>query len=343
MLGRDVPRERPGRVQEARGQAAARRPDAPRRPPARWPTTPTPGVRRELILAFRNLPTDKVGEALKTLAAAWDGQDRWYLEALGLALEDREARLPGRAVRRHALRRPRPRRAPARTSQVAAAAVLPGRPQRGVHRRPATPDLPASPLSKTLGLAWRLHRPEVAAAARAGPARRSTRPELQQAADDVLDADQRPRGRRSSLAELVDAGRRPGRASGSCWPRSAASSTATGAAPGPAPQVDQVDRGGARTTPRLRLQGIALAAATGDGRYARDPRWASPSDAKAPDGGPGRRRRGARPAQAAAGQPVPRRPDRRRPRASRARTRSPRPPCGPLPQRLRRPRPAGRR
>ncbi len=44
---------------------------------------PDPGVRRELILALRNLPTEKVGEALKTLTASWDGQDRWYLEALG--------------------------------------------------------------------------------------------------------------------------------------------------------------------------------------------------------------------------------------------------------------------
>ena len=52
---------------------------------------PDPGVRRELILAFRNLPTDKVGDALKKLTASWDGQDRWYLEALGLALEKRES------------------------------------------------------------------------------------------------------------------------------------------------------------------------------------------------------------------------------------------------------------
>ena len=51
---------------------------------------PDAGVRRELILALRNLPTAQVGEALKTLAASWDGQDRWYLEALGLALRDRE-------------------------------------------------------------------------------------------------------------------------------------------------------------------------------------------------------------------------------------------------------------
>ena len=52
---------------------------------------PDAGVRRELILAIRNLPTDKVGAALRKLAAKWDGQDRWYLEALGLALANRES------------------------------------------------------------------------------------------------------------------------------------------------------------------------------------------------------------------------------------------------------------
>ena len=51
---------------------------------------PDAGVRRELILAFRNLPTDTVGDALSKLAASWDGQDRWYLETLGLALEKRD-------------------------------------------------------------------------------------------------------------------------------------------------------------------------------------------------------------------------------------------------------------
>ena len=51
---------------------------------------PDAGLRRELILALRNLPTSQVGSALKTLAQAWDGQDRWYLEALGLALDHRE-------------------------------------------------------------------------------------------------------------------------------------------------------------------------------------------------------------------------------------------------------------
>ena len=52
---------------------------------------PDSGVRRELILAIRNLPTARVGDALRKLAASWDGQDRWYLEALGLAMEKRES------------------------------------------------------------------------------------------------------------------------------------------------------------------------------------------------------------------------------------------------------------
>ena len=52
---------------------------------------PDAGVRRA-DLGLANLPTDKAGEALKRLAAAWDGEDRWYLEALGLALEGARVR-----------------------------------------------------------------------------------------------------------------------------------------------------------------------------------------------------------------------------------------------------------
>src|SRR3954464_659461 len=51
---------------------------------------PDAGVRRELILALRNLPTARVGEALKALVRTWDGRDRWYLEAVGLALDGRD-------------------------------------------------------------------------------------------------------------------------------------------------------------------------------------------------------------------------------------------------------------
>ena len=120
---------------------------------------PDAGVRRELILAFRNLPTDKVGDALKKLAASWDGQDRWYLEALGLALEKRESSFlaslfDGTLYGSLELERS------GRDAKVALPPFFP------VDRNEAfiatgTPDQPASPLSKYLGLAWRIHSNEV--------------------------------------------------------------------------------------------------------------------------------------------------------------------------------------
>ena len=113
---------------------------------------PDAGVRRELILALRNLPTDKVGDALRKLAASWDGQDRWYLEALGLALENRESAYLSQALRRHALWRARPRPG-GQGKQGRASAVFPGRPQRGVYRRPARPTCRQAPSARIWG--WR--------------------------------------------------------------------------------------------------------------------------------------------------------------------------------------------
>ena len=146
---------------------------------------PDAGVRRELILAFRNLPTDKVGEALKKLAASWDGQDRWYLEALGLALETAsrpsspelfDGTLYGDLDLPEIAARPRQRRP---------AAVLPGRSQRGVPLGSATRATcpPIAWQDARPGLA--VHRAEVLPLADPDPAR-AGRPELQQAADDVL-------------------------------------------------------------------------------------------------------------------------------------------------------------
>ena len=43
------------------------------------------------MLAMRNLPTTKWAMLCASWPRAWDGQDRWYLEALGLALEKRES------------------------------------------------------------------------------------------------------------------------------------------------------------------------------------------------------------------------------------------------------------
>ncbi len=133
MLGRDC---------RENGHVEYQKPEAKRSPAAlkhldellAMADDPDAGVRRELILAFRNLPTDKVGDALRKLAASWDGQDRWYLEALGLALEKRESDFlsklfDGTLYGDLDLETIRPKR------QGRAAAVLPGRPQRGVHRR----------------------------------------------------------------------------------------------------------------------------------------------------------------------------------------------------------------
>ncbi len=49
------------------------------------------GVRRALIMSLRNVSTERAGGALKTLAASWDGRDRYYLEAIRSALKDRSS------------------------------------------------------------------------------------------------------------------------------------------------------------------------------------------------------------------------------------------------------------
>ena len=155
---------------------------------------PDAGVRRELILAFRNLPTEKVGGALRKLAASWDGQDRWYLEALGLALEKREspylAKLfDGTLYGEFDLKQA------GDESKLALPPYFP------VDRNEAyietgTPDLPATAVSKSLGLAWRLHRREVLPVLeRMVPSLRA--PELQQAADDILERIERARNSRA--------------------------------------------------------------------------------------------------------------------------------------------------
>ena len=182
ILGRDVSRN---------GKVEFTRPEADTPPPAlknldvllALVADPDAGVRRELILAFRNLPTDKVGEALKTLAKTWDGQDRWYLEALGLALEGRESAFLAE-VFDGTLYGDLDIENAGKAGQVALPPYFP------VDRNEAyiavgDKPLPASALSKTLGLSWRVHRPEVLPLLGRIMPRLST-PELQQAADDVI-------------------------------------------------------------------------------------------------------------------------------------------------------------
>ncbi|MEJ7639463.1 MAG: hypothetical protein WKF75_16175 [Singulisphaera sp.] len=116
---------------------------------------PDAGV-RELILALRDLPTDQAGDALKTLTRSWNSQDRWY-RTLGLALETRgRPTSPASPTAictgySRSMSRERPGAWPCR--------LVPGRSQRGVPCRWRRARRPR--LGKTLGLAWRLHRPEI--------------------------------------------------------------------------------------------------------------------------------------------------------------------------------------
>ncbi len=144
---------------------------------------PDAGVRRELILAFRDLPTDLVGEALRRLTAAWDGQDRWYLQALGLALEDREGDYIAALLEDEIFGLIDPE-----FDGLAVNLALP--PYFPTDRNEAyipvgSASKPSTALTKSLGLAWRLHRPEVLSwLGRVLPSLQT--PELQQAADDII-------------------------------------------------------------------------------------------------------------------------------------------------------------
>ena len=236
---------------------------------------PDAGVRRELILALRDLPTGDAGEALKTLARAWDGQDRWYLEALGLALENREPAFlselfDGTLYGDLDL---------AEAGQASKVALPPYFPVDRNEAYLATGETlpPASALSKTLGLAWRLHRPEaLPLLGRILPSLRT--PDLQQAGDDAvtqvgsanaavaladlaLKSDDPLRRRQfyEVLARRIDGKWRDARNEGRV--------------------VEAITK--ALADPEQRVEGIAMAAATREGRYA-DALLGFAGDASAP-------------------------------------------------------------
>ena len=50
---------------------------------------PSPRVRRECLVALKPTKSDRVPELWARLAAGYDGRDRWYLEALGIAADGR--------------------------------------------------------------------------------------------------------------------------------------------------------------------------------------------------------------------------------------------------------------
>lgn len=120
---------------------------------------PDASVRRELILAIRNVPTPKIAEALRKLIANWDGQDRWYLEALGLALDDRESEFITSLMDPSLFGEPDDFEGDLANDRVALPPYFP------VDRNEAylptsAVDRPTSPLGRFLGLQWRLRRPE---------------------------------------------------------------------------------------------------------------------------------------------------------------------------------------
>jgi putative membrane-bound dehydrogenase-like protein len=163
---------------------------------------PDAGVRRELVLALRSLPTDKVGDTLRKLAAAWDGQDRWYLEALGLALENRESDYLT-SLLDGTLFGPIDLEKEGKEGDVALPPYFP------VDRNEAfipsgAPDQRATALSKNLGLCWRLHRGEsLEFLAKSLPA--LTAPELQDAGDDILAQIKDPRAARITAGLALQA------------------------------------------------------------------------------------------------------------------------------------------
>jgi putative membrane-bound dehydrogenase-like protein len=54
---------------------------------------PSPAVRREVAVAMRGIAFEQSREILTTLAAGFDGKDRWYLEALGTGTTGNESAL----------------------------------------------------------------------------------------------------------------------------------------------------------------------------------------------------------------------------------------------------------
>jgi putative membrane-bound dehydrogenase-like protein len=222
---------------------------------------PDPGVRRELILALRNCPTEKVGPALRKLAASWGGQDRWYLEALGLALRSRDSQFIA-SLFDGTLYGP----IDSPESRAAALALPPYFPvdRNEAYLLPADELPPATALSKSLGLLWQLHRVEGLGLLGALLPRLTT-PELRQAADDVIAQVEDPGGA-ALVAELIrktdDSMRR--RAGMSVLARKLRSSwQAAAREPAIVALVEAAlgDRA-------LRADAAALAGATGDQRYA---------------------------------------------------------------------------
>ncbi|WP_337177067.1 PVC-type heme-binding CxxCH protein [Paludisphaera sp.] len=223
---------------------------------------PDAGVRRELILALRSVPTPKAGEALRQLAAGWDGRDRWYLEALGLALDGREPEYIT------SLMDPSLFGDPARLDGEAADDRVALPPYFPVDRNEAfipvdAPDREVSGLGKYLGFLWRLQRPESLPALESLLPRLKT-PALQQAGDDALTRVRSPYAAdvAALLAERSEDPTRRAMLHEMLAERLAGPWNEARSRPAVARVIEA-----ALSDPARRAQGIAMAAATGVPRY----------------------------------------------------------------------------
>ncbi len=235
---------------------------------------PDAGVRRELILALRNVPTAQAGDALRIMAASWDGQDRWYLEALGLALRDREPEFVS-SLFGGSLYGPMDLENAGR-KVVAVPPYFPT--DRNEAYMPTGSTLPpASAVSKTLGLAWELHRVEaLPLVLKMLPSLKSA--ELQQAADDVMNQVEDPAGA-AILAEVAANTKDPLRQK-QAMASLARKLDGTWRGAAGQPQVVALIES-ALKNPETRLEGVMMAGGSGDRRYS-DQLLKLAEDAEAP-------------------------------------------------------------
>ncbi len=144
---------------------------------------PDAGVRRELILDLRDAPTVKAGDLLLKLASKWDGVDRFYLEALGLAIEKRESAFIHKLLNASLFGDLDLER----SGKIQGLALPPYFPadRNEAYIAIGAQELPASALSKTIGLLWRLHAAEgLELLSKILPAIEAE--DLRQAADEVV-------------------------------------------------------------------------------------------------------------------------------------------------------------
>jgi putative membrane-bound dehydrogenase-like protein len=225
-------------------------------------TDPDAGVRRELTLALRNVPTPKAADALRKLVAGWDGRDRWYLEALGLALDGREPEFITSLMDSSLFGDPAKVDEEAADDRVALPPYFPTDRNEAFIPVDAA-EGKATGLSRYLGFLWRLQRPESLPALESLLPRLKT-PALQQAGDDVLTRVRSPYAA-DVAALLVERADDPAR-------RAILHAMLADRLAGPwneakaRPTVERVIDA-ALNDPARRAEGIAMAAATGVARY----------------------------------------------------------------------------